>query len=48
MAGNISHTELKLDKDGSSRGMATVRYESAIEAIQAIGWSLKRFHDRFL
>ncbi|ESO01242.1 hypothetical protein HELRODRAFT_192266 [Helobdella robusta] len=36
MAGSILQVDLKVDKEGSSRGMATIRYESPIEAVQAI------------
>merc|ERR1711881_94668 len=36
MAGKIEHAELKLDKDGKSRGMGTVRYSTAMDAVQAI------------
>merc|ERR1712038_1247541 len=36
MAGKIEAHELKLDKDGKSRGMGTVRFETALEAMQAV------------
>ena len=41
MAGNILQSELKLDKEGNSRGMATVRYKNPIEAVQAVGMSIQ-------
>lgn len=36
MAGNVLHVELKVDKEGKSRGMGTVRMEHPLEALQAI------------
>jgi len=41
MAGNILKAEIKVDKEGVSRGMATVRFESAVEAVQAVGKQLR-------
>jgi len=43
MAGNILKAEIKVDKEGVSRGMATVRFESAVEAVQAVGMQLLLF-----
>jgi len=36
IAGNVIEVDLKSDKDGRSRGIATVRYEHPMEAVQAI------------
>lgn len=36
MAGNVVSCELKVDKEGKSRGMGIVRFEHAMEAVQAI------------
>ena len=36
MAGKVESAELKLDKDGKSRGMGTVRFQHPMEAVQAI------------
>lgn len=36
MAGTVLQVELKMDKAGASRGLATVYYENVVEAIQAI------------
>ena len=37
IAGNVIEVDLKSDKDGRSRGMATIRFEHPMEAVQAIG-----------
>jgi hypothetical protein len=37
IAGNVIEVELKVDKDGRSRGMGTVRFEHPMEAVQCIG-----------
>ncbi|XP_035275059.1 myelin expression factor 2 isoform X3 [Anguilla anguilla] len=36
MAGNVKRADVKEDKDGKSRGMGTVTFEQALEAVQAI------------
>ena len=36
MSGNVVSCELKVDKEGKSRGMGIVRFEHAMEAVQAI------------
>lgn len=36
IAGNVKRADIKEDKDGKSRGMGTVTFEQAIEAVQAI------------
>ncbi|ESN91574.1 hypothetical protein HELRODRAFT_189732 [Helobdella robusta] len=47
MAGNVIEAELKLDKDGKSRGLGIVRYEHPIEAVQAISLFTNQFmYDR--
>ncbi|XP_005998358.2 myelin expression factor 2 [Latimeria chalumnae] len=44
MAGNVKRADIKEDKDGKSRGMGTVTFEQAIEAVQAISM----FNGQFL
>lgn len=36
IAGNVINVELKLDKENKPRGMALVRYDHPVEALQAI------------
>ena len=36
MAGTVKRADVKEDKDGKSRGMGTVTFEQALEAVQAI------------
>ena len=36
IAGTVKRADIKEDKDGKSRGMGTVTFEQAIEAVQAI------------
>ncbi len=36
MAGNVRVSELKVDKEGNSRGMGIVRFDHPMEAVQAI------------
>ena len=36
LAGNVRRAEIKEDKDGKSRGMGTVQFESVMEAVQGI------------
>lgn len=36
MAGSIVNAELKVDKEGKSRGMAIVQFETQLEAVQGI------------
>lgn len=36
MAGVVKRADVKEDKDGKSRGMGTVTFEQALEAVQAI------------
>ncbi|XP_053573438.1 myelin expression factor 2 isoform X1 [Bombina bombina] len=36
IAGNVKRADIKEDKDGKSRGMGTVTFEQAFEAVQAI------------
>ncbi|KAJ8249359.1 hypothetical protein GJAV_G00233930 [Gymnothorax javanicus] len=36
MAGTVKRADIKSDKDGKSRGMGTVTFEQALEAVQAI------------
>lgn len=36
MAGNVKSCELKVDKEGKSRGMGIVQFEHPMEAVQAI------------
>ena len=36
LAGNVTRAEIKEDKDGKSRGMGTVTFETQFEAVQAI------------
>ena len=36
MAGNVRVAELKVDKEGNSRGMGIVRFDHPVEAVQAI------------
>ena len=36
MAGNIINAELKVDKEGKSRGMGIIQFEHPMEAVQAI------------
>lgn len=44
MAGNVTSTELKEDKDGNSRGMGVVKFDHPMEAVQAISM----FHNQVL
>jgi len=44
MAGNVTSVDVKEDKEGNSRGMAVVKFEHAIEAVQAISM----FHNQVL
>ncbi|XP_053318527.1 myelin expression factor 2 isoform X2 [Spea bombifrons] len=44
IAGNVKRADIKEDKDGKSRGMGTVTFEQAIEAVQAISM----FNGQFL
>lgn len=44
LAGNVMKVDLVLDKDNNSRGMATVTYETSMEAVQAISM----FHKQML
>jgi len=43
-AGTVKRADIKEDKDGKSRGMGTVTFEQAIEAVQAISM----FNGQFL
>ncbi|XP_061078520.1 myelin expression factor 2-like isoform X2 [Conger conger] len=36
MAGTVKRSDIKADKDGKSRGMGTVTFDQALEAVQAI------------
>lgn len=36
IAGNVINVEIKLDKENKFRGMALVRYDHPMEALQAI------------
>ena len=36
MAGAVKHADVFLDDQGKSRGMATVTFESPVEAVNAI------------
>ena len=36
MAGNVKNCELKVDKEGKSRGMGIVEFDHPMEAVQAI------------
>ncbi|XP_071167436.1 myelin expression factor 2-like [Mytilus edulis] len=36
LAGNVTRAEIKEDKDGKSRGMGTVTFETPFEAVQAV------------
>ncbi|KAK3098789.1 hypothetical protein FSP39_023120 [Pinctada imbricata] len=36
LAGNVRRAEIKEDKDGKSRGMGTVQFETVVESVQAI------------
>ncbi|KAL4227220.1 Myelin expression factor 2 [Mactra antiquata] len=36
LAGNVTRAEIKLDKNGKSRGFGTVSFEAPVEAVQAI------------
>ena len=36
MAGRIVDAEIRFDKEGKSRGIGLVKYEHAMEAVQAI------------
>ncbi len=40
IAGTIVNCDLKVDKDGKSRGMGMVKYDHPMEAVQAIGMSI--------
>ncbi|KAM9313464.1 myelin expression factor 2 [Gastrophryne carolinensis] len=44
IAGNVKRADIKEDKDGKSRGMGTVTFENALEAVQAISM----FNGQFL
>lgn len=44
IAGTVKRADIKEDKDGKSRGMGTVTFEQAIEAVQAISM----FNGQFL
>ena len=41
MAGTVVDVDLKEDQDGKSRGMAVVKYEHPVEAVQVVTQSLK-------
>lgn len=43
IAGNVIEVELKVDKDGRSRGMGTVRFEHPMEAVQCIALFNQQF-----
>ena len=36
MAGNVKNCELKVDKEGKSRGMGIVEFDHPMESVQAI------------
>lgn len=36
MAGTVKRADVKEDKEGKSRGMGTVTFDQALEAVQAI------------
>ena len=42
MAGTVVDVDLKEDQDGKSRGMAVVKYEHPVEAVQVVTQSLLR------
>ncbi|XP_029431588.1 myelin expression factor 2 isoform X2 [Rhinatrema bivittatum] len=44
MAGTVKRADIKEDKDGKSRGMGTITFEQALEAVQAISM----FNGQFL
>lgn len=43
IAGNVIEVDIKMDKDGRSRGMGTVRFEHPMEAVQAIGFLFEEY-----
>ncbi|KAL5004487.1 hypothetical protein ScPMuIL_017943 [Solemya velum] len=49
LAGNVSRVEMKEDKEGKSRGMATVIFETPFEAVQAISmFNNQELYDRHM
>lgn len=47
LAGNVLRAEIKEDKDGKSRGMGTVTFETPMEAVQAISmFNSQSLYDR--
>ena len=36
LAGKVVNSELKLERDGKSRGMGTITFETPLEAVQAV------------
>ena len=42
MAGKVIRTEIKMDRDGKSRGFGTVTFEHPMEAAQAVCILIKK------
>ena len=47
MAGNVVAAELKEDKEGNSRGMGVVKFDHAMEAVQAISMFHNQVNNNF-